>query len=258
MAVDAQNVVLVASAAVVASKVLGPTLAQIGDDFKALYVVGRDKLLAAGYRKIKDIEDGKRANLRVVRDVLRNGSFAESEVCTEYFAGILASSRSDDGKCDDMIQFVDVVKALSSKQLHLHYVIYNCFNKLWCQAGTPLNVGLNLELGAHRLWISRIQLDKDLGLHTDSDLSVLLKESLISSFEAKGLVRGDETLPYVNVTPTTFGVLLYACAHNRFDEWRKIDCTDFGDFDAIQLPKLYAPSEKDFSVLVWPDTADPT
>jgi hypothetical protein len=67
----------------------------------------------------------------VARDVLWNGALTNDEVCAEYFGGILASSRSEDGSDDGVIYYVDVIKSLSSKQLKLHYVIYNSFNKLW-------------------------------------------------------------------------------------------------------------------------------
>jgi hypothetical protein len=39
-----------------------------------------------------------------------------------------------------------------------------------------------------------------------------------------------------------FGILLYAAAHNRYDEWLEFDQTDFGDFEGIKLPQLYFDS----------------
>jgi hypothetical protein len=57
----------------VLQKVFGPALTEFGEDLKKLYAKGRDKLVAAAYRKIKDPEDGKQANLRVTRDVLWMG-----------------------------------------------------------------------------------------------------------------------------------------------------------------------------------------
>lgn len=239
-------------------KAFGPVLTELGEDLRRLYAVGRDKILAAAYKKIEDVEDGKQANPRVMRDVLWNGAFSDDEVCAEYFGGILASSRSDDGTCDDSIQFVDVIKALSAKQLQLHYVIYNCLNKLWCNAGKPVNVGQGSEVESQQVWFSRVELVGGLKLRLDTDLSVLHKESLIHRYKADQHVVGQKSLPYVSVNPTTFGVLLYASAHNRVDNWRHMDCTAFGDFEGIGLPRCYAPSLKDLSVaagLVSPDLA---
>jgi hypothetical protein len=94
-------------------KVFGPALTEMGEDLKKLYAKGRDKLISAAFWKVRNPDDGKQANIRVTRDVLWNGAFTEDEVCAEYFGGILASSRSEDGKDDDAIQFVDAIKSLS-------------------------------------------------------------------------------------------------------------------------------------------------
>ena len=42
------------------------------------------------------------------------------------------------------------------------------------------------------------------------------------------------------VKPTTFGVLLYATAHNKMDHWRTFPKFDFGDFEDVSPPKIYA------------------
>src|SRR5688572_11934981 len=81
-------------------KVLGPVLAELGDDARNLYKLGRDKLVQAALRKLKNPDSGERANLRVAKDVLWNGSFTDEQICAEYFGGILAASRSADGKDD--------------------------------------------------------------------------------------------------------------------------------------------------------------
>lgn len=84
-------------ASVAAKKVLGPTLDIIGSDLAGLYEIGRDKILEAAFNKIDNPDDGKFANLRVSRDVFMNGSFSYADISVEYFSGILASSRSEDG-----------------------------------------------------------------------------------------------------------------------------------------------------------------
>ena len=63
-------------------------------------------------------DDGKQANLGVSRDVLWNGAFSTESICAEYFGGILASSRSEDGKDDSAIPFVtdnaEMIRAMVS------------------------------------------------------------------------------------------------------------------------------------------------
>lgn len=223
-------------------KAFGPVLTEMGEDLKRLYAAGRDRILAVGYGKIHNTDDGKQANLRVTRDVLWNGAFANDEVCAEYFGGILASSRSDDGKDDSTIQFVDVIKSLSSKQLCLHYLIYNCLQKILVVTKPNLNVGLSGEIQSCSIWLAAIELQSKFGINTGTDFNILYRQGLVSQYEIKQLAEGDKALPYAMVKPTTFGVLLYSCAHNRLDDWHAFSSTDFGNFQAIASPNFFADS----------------
>ena len=105
----------IASAAYVVQQLFGKTLAEMGDDLNKIYKANRDKLLSKAAAKVVDPNDGAKPNLRVARDVIWNGAVTDDEVCAEYFGGILAASRSDDGKDDSALIFVDCIKALSSK-----------------------------------------------------------------------------------------------------------------------------------------------
>ena len=111
-------------------RLLGPTFDLIGQDLSRLYAKGRDRIVRAAKRKTPDLDDGKAANLRVARDVLWNGAFADDEVCAEYFGGLLAGSRSEDGKDDRGLPFVDIVRSLSSSQLRLHYVLCHALSNV--------------------------------------------------------------------------------------------------------------------------------
>ena len=69
----------------------------MGGDLVSYYRIGVNRILASAYRKTKDVEDGKSANLRVAHDILQNGAFCADEFVSEYLGGLLASSRSNDG-----------------------------------------------------------------------------------------------------------------------------------------------------------------
>lgn len=227
-------------------KLLGPALTEIGEDLKKVYAKGRDKLVSAAVRKIDNPEDGRQANLRVTRDVLWNGAFTEDEVCAEYFGGILAASRSDDGKDDSTIQFVDVIKSLSAKQLRLHYTIYHSLNSVFVSAGAPVNVAQGTELNVKNIWFSALELTQRLGLRIETDLNILHRQGLLTEYKID-VQKIDEAhvLPYAMVRPTTFGVLLYASAHNKLAQWRTFDKQDFGAFPDVELPRLFATSVED-------------
>lgn len=227
-------------------KVFGPALTEVGEDLKKLYAKGRDRIIAVAYRKVSDPDDGLQANLRVTRDALWNGAFTDDEVCAEYFGGILASSRTPDGKEDDAVQFVDVIKSLSAKQLRLHYVIYNALNKLLVSSGKRVNVGMASELHRNRVWFSAIELIEVLKLKIETDLNILHRQGLLAGYGTNThKVDEQRNLPYSHADPTTFGVLLYAVAHNRLAEWRMFDRKDFGNFPDIALPSVCAPTLED-------------
>ena len=151
-----------------------------------------------------------------------NGACTEDEIGAEYFGGILAASRSDDGRNDDAIQFVEVIKSMSSKQLRLHYVIYNALNKLLVSSGHSVNVGNGPEIEARQVWFVSLELAA-LGLQVDTDSNILNRLGLLSQYRYDTDKQDSKALPYLSANPTTFGVLLYAAAHNRFGEWRLFD-----------------------------------
>ena len=221
-------------------KTLGPVLTEIGDDLKRLYSKGRDKIIDKAYKKIEDPEDGKSANLRVAHDVLTNGAFTDEEICAEYFGGILASSRTLDGKSDDAIQLLDTIKSLSAKQLHLHYVLYNSINKLLVAGQEPINVGQATEIQKKETWFSLNEL-AGIGIKYDTDFNILHRQGLVFSYQTSThKIDERRVLPYAKAGPTTYGVLLYSVAHNLLDDWRKFSLQIFPDFEGIALPSFYA------------------
>lgn len=222
-------------------KVLGPTFDEIGKDVKKLYVKGRDKITRAALNKIEDENDGKQANLRVARDVFWNGSFTNESICAEYFGGVLASSRSEDGKNDDGVYYVNIIKSLSSRQLNLHYVIYNSLNKLLVKKGQNVNIRSGTDLQKESVWFFTIELNR-LQLVT-TDLHILDNQGLIHNFKYDNHeLRTNYFVQYTMIQPSTLGVLLYLTAHNKLARPDEFSTLDFGDFQNISLPKFYTVS----------------
>ncbi|MDE0405435.1 MAG: hypothetical protein OXI53_09005 [Nitrospira sp.] len=232
------DVGLIAVAAAVAlQKVLGPVSEEVGEEFRRIYKAGREKILASAYRKLENPDDGKQANLRVAQDVLWNGAFTDDEVCAEYFGGILASCRSKDGKDDSNIQFSSTIRSLSSSQLRLHYLIYNVFNKMLVAKQAKINVGQGTEVEVQSIWLSPAELMKTYHINLDTDLNGLYKQGLVHEYKFDTLASTSVHFSMAN--PTTFGVMLYAAAHNRMSEWRQFSSLDFGDFESIPTPRYF-------------------
>lgn len=229
----------VAGVAYVAQQLFGKTLAEMGDDLNKVYKSNRDKLLEKAARKVTDPNDGAQVNLRVARDVIWNGAVTDDEVCAEYFGGLLAASRSVDGKDDSALIYVDCIKALSSKQLHLHFVIYSALEDLLIKAGKKINPGMQDELASLEVWFSANELER-IGLKPDIDLNVLHRQGLIAGFAKNAHTVGVKTLPYVSANPTTFGILLYAAALNALGAWRTYGNSKLPQSSEIKLPSLTA------------------
>ncbi|MDE2823846.1 MAG: hypothetical protein OXK79_10115, partial [Chloroflexota bacterium] len=206
----------------------------IGDDFRRLYVRGRDRIVLAAKRKILDLDDGKRANLRVARDVLWNGAFSDEEICAEYFGGILAASRSPSGDDDSTVPFVDVVKSMSSAQLKLHYSLYHSLATGLMERGENKDV---YELPQTEEIFIR---NSNLAGRSDVDLESLLRLGLISSFStSRARIGENRVLPYCAARPSRFGILLYAAAHNQLEWWQAFGLKDLGRFEGIEAPELF-------------------
>jgi hypothetical protein len=212
----------VATGGYVANKLFATTLESMGDDINKLYVKGRDKIIEVATKKIENPEDGKKVNVRAARDVLWNGAICEDEVCAEYFGGLLAAARSIDGKDDAVVNYVDTIKAMSAKQLELHYIIYKAWQELLKKSGKQINVGLSTDVHACHVLMSGKEVG-DRNIPYDRDLTVLYKLHLLHQYRHDRKIVTEGYLDFIDVIPTTFGAQLFAVAHNKLNSWH-----DFG------------------------------
>ena len=234
-----------------AKKLLGKTFDNVGDDLAKLYEKGKNKIFDNAAKKISDINSDEQTNLRVTRDVLINGSFSDDPICTEYFGGILASSRSKDGKNDAGIFYSDVIKSLPSDHLRMHYIIYRSLNKLFIanDQKKSLNPGQEQELNEEKLFfvISENFLkqfeNKDFG----AILHGLSAKNIIGYFQTKNHESEDKKplFHYCEIAPKSLGIQLFAIANNQFQNWRKFSSYDFGNFESIILPEIVSQTRED-------------
>ena len=88
-----------------------------------------------------------------------------------------------------------------------------------------------------------------LGVRPDIDLGILKHHGLIDRCENSSSIlsfsdnkKDDRALPYLVVTPTIFGVMLYAAAYNELEWWQAYGIRSYQDFDGIECPEFYASS----------------
>lgn len=223
----------------VGTKLFGTALATMGDDINKLYAKGRDKIIEVATKKVSDPDDGKTVNLRSARDVLWNGAITDDEVCAEYFGGMLAAARSEDGKDDAVVNYVDTIKAMSARQLELHYVIYKAWQNLLVSASTAINVGQGSEVQKHHIFLAGLELEGR-KLQYDLDLPVLSRLGLLGNYKHDIHRVGDVGMPYLEARPTTFGVMLFAVAHNKLQSWRGYPAESYESVSGIKTVEHYA------------------
>lgn len=111
------------------NKLLGPTADYFGLGTRNLVqksVENLNRIFWAAFEKVKvDADKEYQVNARVLKAVWDEGRFVEDVIATEYFAGILASARTDDGQDDSALPFSSVLHSMSSLELRLHYILYS-------------------------------------------------------------------------------------------------------------------------------------
>lgn len=242
--------VVVIAAGWTAKKLLGKTFDIVGDDISKLYEKGRDKIFENAAGKINDINDDEQTNLRVTKDVLSNGSFSDDPICTEYFGGILASSRSKDGKNDSGIFYSDVIKSLPSDHLRMHYIIYRSLNKLLISNDQKksLNPAQEQELNKEKLFF--VFSENFLRQFKNDDFGAILHglsaKNIIAGFQTRNYDSEDKNpiFHYCEITPKSLGVQLFAIANNQFQNWRNFSSYDFEDFEKIILPEITSQTKE--------------
>ena len=115
-------------------KVLGPTAEYIGGgiwDWSERRVNNVRTIFKKAAQKLGNrIEEPSSVHPKVLRIILDEGSFCDDELSKEYFAGVLASSRSSTSRDDRGAYFLNLVGKLSTYQIRTHYIFYTLFKQL--------------------------------------------------------------------------------------------------------------------------------
>lgn len=113
---------------------LGPSAQYIGGELEGLIKKCKINLLDIFGRACKKAGDNLTqpgsVNTRILRQVLLEGGYCEEDIVRDYFAGVLAGSKSALGD-DRGLTFIKLITGLSSSQIRSHYVFYNIFRKLY-------------------------------------------------------------------------------------------------------------------------------
>ena len=108
-------------------RLLGPSLDLLGDGIKAGLANRRSNIhkVAARADAKADTDEPGAIPSRVAAEVFDKAQWADDEFVAEYLSGVLASSRSVDGRDDRGIVWTSLVGRLSADALRLHYAVYS-------------------------------------------------------------------------------------------------------------------------------------
>jgi hypothetical protein len=109
------------------ARVLGPSADAVGEALRR-YTEYRlrnvERIVEYADGKSGSLHEGATVNLRVAHVVLADGSYCDDELMASYLGGLLAASRSAEGRDDRAVSWSRVVTSLSSLQIRAHYLVY--------------------------------------------------------------------------------------------------------------------------------------
>lgn len=124
----------------VLTKLLGPTADYIGGEIEGLVEkcnINIGDIFAKAYRKLGTrLEQPGTVNPRVLKNIFDEGKFCEDDLSKEYFAGVLAASRTENGKDDRGVTNAKLVSNLSSYQIRTHYIFYSLLRRTFLPYGS--------------------------------------------------------------------------------------------------------------------------
>lgn len=245
-------------------KVLGPTAEYLGGEirnFAAKCNINISDVFAKAARKLGPrLDEPGQVNPRVLKGVLDEAAFAEDEVASEYFGGVLAASRSVDGADDRGVAFVGLVRDLSTLQLRFHYLCYSWLRQLFLgqqlEIGIPSdrrNMRLFISIDAFRAAMMRNGAPDDQSL-VDHCVLGLARQGLIDSGYVYGSTDHVRSAwpkapsPGALITPTPFGAELFLWAHGwgtrNVNEFLSTELTFEGPLDcAVPAGVCAVPDE---------------
>lgn len=126
-------------------QVLGPTASYVGEgirDWTEHRVANVKRIFEIAHERLGSrVHEPGGVPPRVLKEILGEGSFSDDPLMSEYFGGVLASSRSTISRNDVGATYLSWLGRLSAYQIRAHYVIYRALALLFkgCEFGGDEN-----------------------------------------------------------------------------------------------------------------------
>lgn len=197
------------------SRVLGSSADAVGDDLRHYteYRLGNaGRIIERAAAKSRSLDNGNSVNLRVAHVLIADGSYSDDPLVADYLGGLLAASRTPEGRDDRAVAWSKLISSLSSLQIRAHYLLY----REWA---ARLRV-----IGVYELGVDAVRSQAAMEISADEFTKILAGDSEVDENDALshaigGLVRvrllADNFFyngELVNVAPSITGIELYGWA----------------------------------------------
>lgn len=206
------------------SKLLGPTCEYLGGEIQNFVEkcnINIGEILIKAHKKVGlDIYKAGGVSPRILKTIINEGAFCENDMVQEYYAGILAGSRSEKADCELGLGYANLLSNLSSEEIRFHYFAYYFLKKRYDSRTDALDDGvfnfgiaMSLEDFAEIMGLSNCDDACALCNHIAISLS---RHSLLKDVELTGMSgRQKDFNPTVSFRGTKFGASLFLWANGE-------------------------------------------
>lgn len=228
-------------------KLVGPIAEDYGQDllaWKRKRKENADKILLNAGEKLGDkLNSPGRVPLKVFNAVINEGSYFDDALATEYFGGVLASSRTEVDRDDRGARLAKIIDNLSAYQLRSHYLIYSTISELFSNSGNSFRKHENRAKMRLFMPAEDYFMAMDFTQQESDNLQIL--DHIFNGLAADGLIYGTWSLghkEFLNTivsgipsegficTPSALGAELFLWAFGYGDKGADFLLTD--DFSA--------------------------
>jgi len=199
-------------------KLLGPTAEYLGEGLRDLAqkrIMNIRRIFEKATEKLgHDFDKDGVVPPRVLWEVIGEGSFCEDELEADYFSGVLASSRTPEGRENRGATYMKMIARLSNYEIRAHYIFYTAVRKLYAKKYHTFTPDLRNRMRTliptgpflHVMDLGEYQEARDAGVISQSVWG-LARENLIQDFS-----YDDKNITF---SPTVMGVQLYLWAQGK-------------------------------------------
>lgn len=217
-------------------KVFGPPAEELGIALGRLVEYrcrNFGRIVEKASKRAKNNKSVGAVNPRFAFLLLQEGSLCDDELMADYLGGLLADSKSPDGRDDRAITWCHIITSLSSFQIRAHYLMYREWAYHLHQEAPEIDLSYVDEMNLATMHLDFEEFTSALMQEIPQDPEVILRHSMMGlariglindSWSYGKHIRTSENSPFeneewtiVSATPTGRGMELYGWAFGMPD-----------------------------------------